>query len=86
MRLLDAARRALADHDPRGALSTLSSYERAFPNGALRPEASVLKVRALLAVGDRAGAAALAQRVIENAPRSEHAGAVRAALGLRSNP
>jgi len=84
MHLLDAARRSFARGDSRGALSTLAGYERAFPDGALRPEASVLKVRALLAAGDRPGAEALGQRVIERAPRSEHADAVRAAL--RANP
>jgi TolA-binding protein len=86
MRVLDAARRVLASGDPQSALATLVEYEREFPNGALRPEASVLKVRALLAAGDRAGAEALAQRIIERAPQSEHADAVRAALGARSNP
>jgi TolA-binding protein len=86
MRVLDAARRVLASGDPQSALATLIEYEREFPNGALRPEASVLKVRALLAAGDRAGAEALARRIIERAPQSEHADAVRAALGARSNP
>ena len=83
---LDAARRALASGAPQSALATLTTYERAFQNGVLRPEASVLKVRALLAAGDRAAAAALGQQVIEQAPNSEHAVAVRAVLGLRSNP
>ncbi|MEP7053517.1 MAG: hypothetical protein ABJB12_24345 [Pseudomonadota bacterium] len=86
MRLLDAARRELASGDSHAALATLNKYERAFPNGALGPEASVLKVRATLAAGDRAGAEALGQRVIRQAPQSEHADAVRAALGARSNP
>ena len=86
MHLLDAARRALASGDPRSALATLNDYERAFPSGALRPEASVLEVRALLATGDRAGAEALGQSVIERAPQSEHADAVRAELRARSNP
>jgi TolA-binding protein len=86
MRLLDAARRALADRDASTALSRLASYESAFPNGALQPEESVLKVRALLAAGNRAAAEALGKRVIERAPRSEHADAVRAVLGLATNP
>ena len=86
MRLLDAARGALANGDSRSALSTLAQYEGAYPDGALRPEASVLKVRALLAAGDRAGAEALGQRIIERAPRSEHTDAVRAELGRWSNP
>lgn len=85
-RLLDAARQALARGDSHSALSRLESYERTFPNPALAPEASVLKVRALLTAGDRAGAEALGQRVIERAPHSEHAAAVRAALGIRSKP
>jgi TolA-binding protein len=86
MRLLDAARRVLASGEPRSALASLDNYERAFPSGALRPEASVLKVRALLAAGERASAEALAQRIILRAPRSEHADAVRAELARRSNP
>jgi len=86
MQLLDEARRALAGGAARGALAALASYERAFPNGALQPEASVLQVRALLAAGDRAAALALGRRVIARAPLSEHAVAVRAALGLQSNP
>ena len=86
MRLLDAARRVLASGDARSALSTLAQYERTFPNGALGPEASVLTVRALLATGDRAAAEALGQRIIERAPHSEHADAVRAVLGRRQNP
>ena len=86
MRLLDAARRALASGQGQNALLSLKAYERTFPMGALRPEASVLMVRALLAAGDRKGAEATGRLVIERAPRSEHAAAVRAALGLRSNP
>lgn len=86
MRVLDGVRRALATGAPRSALSALGNYEHAFPQGALRPEAAVLKVRALLAAGDRAGAEALGQRIIERAPRSEHADAVRAELAHRTNP
>ena len=86
MRLLDAARRALAGGQAGSALLSLKAYERTFPMGALRPEASVLTVRALLAAGDRKGAEEAGLLVIERAPQSEHAAAVRAALGLRSNP
>jgi hypothetical protein len=85
-RLVDAARRALARGDAAGALATLSGYERAFSKGALRPEASVLKVRALLGAGDREGAESLGRRIIAEAPQSEHAGAIRAVLGARTNP
>lgn len=80
MRLLEAARRSLASGDFRAALVALERYDRSFPTGALQPEASVLKVRALLAAGDRQGAETLGQHIVERAPRSEHADAVRAAL------
>lgn len=86
MRLLDAARTALTHGEAAVALANLARYERSFPSGALAPEASVLKVRALLAAGDRTGAEALGRRVIERAPKSQHADAVRAALGVGTNP
>jgi len=84
--LIDAARRALARGDAHAALATLAGYEREFSQGALEPEASVLKVRALLGAGDRAGAEALGRRIVAQAPRSEHARAVRTALAARPNP
>lgn len=83
---LEAARRALADGRARLALTTLTSYERDFPRGVLRPEALVLKVRALVAAGDRQAAEALGRRLIAQAPTSGHADAVRAALGPGTNP
>jgi hypothetical protein len=75
--LLDGARRALANGNANAALGLLADYDRAFPAGALRPEASVVRVRALLAAGDRAGAEALGRRIIAAAPKSEHADAIR---------
>jgi len=83
---LEAARRALADGRATLALTTLTSYERDFPRGVLRPEALVLKVRALVAAGDRQAAEALGRRLIAQAPTSGHADAVRAALGHGTNP
>jgi TolA-binding protein len=83
---LEAARHALADGRATLALTTLTSYERDFPRGVLRPEALVLKVRALVAAGDRQAAEALGRRLIAQAPTSRHADAVRAALGRGTNP
>jgi hypothetical protein len=85
-KLLDLARGELGRGSAVNALKTLDEYERAFPTGALSPEARVLKVRALIAVGRRGEAEALAARVIAAAPRSEHADAVRALLAGRANP
>jgi hypothetical protein len=57
---LELAHRALAEHDPRTALGILDRYRAQFPEGSLASEAVLLRVQALLAIGDRAGAQALA--------------------------
>jgi hypothetical protein len=57
---LELAHRALAEHDPRTALGILDRYRAQFPDGSLASEAVLLRVQALLAIGDRAGAQALA--------------------------
>jgi len=77
---VDAAREALRGGDARGAIGRLEQYEKAFPGGALSPEASVLRVRALLAVGERARAEELARRVIDADPSGPHADVVRSLL------
>jgi hypothetical protein len=86
MRLLDAARRALARDAAAEALTTLRTYANEFEHGALVPEARVLEVRALLAAGERERATALGRRIIARNPESRHAEAVRALLGRPSNP
>jgi hypothetical protein len=83
--LLDVARGALSRGDAASALATLERYEREFGHGVLAPEARVLEVRALLASGNRGAAETLARRVIDAAPASEHADAVRTLLGRSSN-
>jgi hypothetical protein len=57
---LELAHRALAEHDPRTALGILDRYRAQFPDGSLASESVLLRVQALLAIGDRAGAQALA--------------------------
>jgi hypothetical protein len=84
VRSLDAARRALSDGDARGALALIRRYEAEFGSGALLPEARVLEVKALLAVGERSRAAAAAQRIIDLDPPSPHAEAVRALVARAS--
>jgi hypothetical protein len=86
VRSLDAARQALSQGDARGALALLRRYEARFESGALMPEARVLEVRALLAVGDRAGALTAAKLIVERDPRSPHAEAVRALIARSSFP
>lgn len=46
-------------HDPSGALGLLDSYHAQFPQGLLQPEAELLQVTALLALGKRREALAL---------------------------
>jgi hypothetical protein len=86
MRLLDAARRALAREAAAEALTTLRVYAAEFEHGSLVPEARVLEVRALLAAGERERATALGARIIAANPQGRHADAVRALLERRSNP
>jgi Tetratricopeptide repeat len=73
---LDAARQALIDGDAALALRLLSSLERA-PRRALVPEATVLRVRALLAQGDAAQARRVAERFLAVAPSSPQASVLR---------
>jgi hypothetical protein len=83
---LDAVKQALRRGDAREALSALGAYEREFAQGALAPEAQVLRVRTLLAAGDREAAQQAARRVIEADPNGRHAAVVRALLARDANP
>lgn len=70
--LLDRARSALKNGDADGALSAVSAYERKFPQGALRQEATVLKVEALKARGSAGQADALVEDFLKKNPDSAH--------------
>jgi hypothetical protein len=50
----DAVRRLRRDDDPRGTLAALDEHDARFPGGALAGEASLLRVEAELALGERA--------------------------------
>jgi hypothetical protein len=80
---LDRARAALAAGDAREAIARLSAHDVAFPTGALQPEAVVLRVRALVALGERGRAAQVANRFIAVHPESAQAGRLRALIGAR---
>jgi hypothetical protein len=59
-RLLATALRSLRhDHDPRAALAALDVHARRFPDSALRPEADITRVDALLALDRRQSALAV---------------------------
>lgn len=83
--LLDRARRALAQHDPRGALQALDVYARQRQSGVLDPEAEVLRIHALLALGEHARAEKLARAFVAAHPTSSYAPELRA-LYTKTSP
>jgi hypothetical protein len=78
---LQAARHALGAHDPAAALHALDRYAKRFGSGRLEPEATVLRIEALVQKGDRATAAALAERFETLHPKSPYAARIRSILG-----
>jgi hypothetical protein len=78
--LLQVARTALVGHDAVAALSALDRYKIRFPAGRLLPEATVLRIQALIERGDRAQAAALAERFESSNPKSPYADRIRSIL------
>jgi hypothetical protein len=79
--LVDSARQALLRGDPKLTLSRLDAYRTQFPKGALRSEAAMLRVEALVAVGDRAGAKRVGQQLLRGAPNSPYSQRIRSLLG-----
>jgi hypothetical protein len=71
--LLDSARRALVQGNPLLARAELDRHDRDFPNGVLAPEALLVRVQTLLALGQRSSAQALAQRFLATHPTGPHA-------------
>ncbi len=81
--LLDEARRfALAQSFAR-TLLLLERHQRDFPAGALGPEALMIRVQALLGLGRRAEAEALAERFVTVHPNSPVSKRLTALLGNR---
>lgn len=78
--LLDRARMALAAGAPRRALEALDELVH-LPTRALAPEATVLRVRALLAVGRREHAGQVVEDFARRAPGSPQVGVLRGLLG-----
>ena len=78
--LLDAARSALRGGRVTQAIAQLDEYARRFPRGLLEPEASAVRVEALLASGDRDGAEAVARALVATAPKTFAAHRVQALL------
>jgi hypothetical protein len=78
---LDVAREALAAGDAGRALRALDQHDQRFAGGMLGPEATVLRIEALLLRGDRASATRLGEAFLAAHPRSPHASRLRSLLG-----
>jgi hypothetical protein len=70
---LDQARAALSRRDASGALRLLDDYARHFPKRRLDTEATVLRIEALVARGDRATAARLGKEFLARQPNGPYA-------------
>ena len=80
-RMLDGARHSLATDNAGAALAALDAYRTKWPRGALRAEAALLRVDALLRLGNRPAAEREANALINAAPTSRYATRARALLG-----
>lgn len=78
--LLDAVKTKLSAGETAEASSTLDVYDSEFRDGTLRPEATVLRVRTLLARGDRAAAEKIGEDFLDKHPTGVHAKRIRALL------
>jgi outer membrane protein assembly factor BamD (BamD/ComL family) len=81
---LDSARTALKAGDAGQALTLLEAHARDFPLGRLGPEATLLRIEALLGSGDRVRAEQLARGFLATNPSSSHAAKVRRLLATLS--
>jgi TolA-binding protein len=77
IRLLDLARGALAAGDSERAGRLLDAYSSNRPSAVLAQEAALLRVRLLLARGQRPAAAELARHIIAHYPESAHVDSLR---------
>ncbi len=79
--LVDRARALVRAGDPGGALRVVDEYGRRFPRGVLSEEASLLRIEAVVARGDRVAASDLARRFRAEYPRSVHLDKVQWMVG-----
>jgi hypothetical protein len=83
---LDAVRAATDDGRPRKALALLDGYASKYKTGKLREEASVLRIEALAAAGERESARRLADRFLRESPTTIYTARVRAAVARVPSP
>lgn len=81
---ISLARGALDKGNARAGLAALDRYQQDYPHGALAPEATVLRIEALLLAGDRARAKSLGEAFLKAHPKSPHAQRVRSLINPAS--
>jgi hypothetical protein len=81
IKMIDGIRASLAAHDAQGALRQLDAYQIAAPRGSLTAQATLLRVEALLARGDRAAATSLGRSFVAGHPQSPVANRIRTLVG-----
>lgn len=79
--LIDRARTAARSGQPAATLAALAEYSKQFPRGELQQEATMLRIEALVARGDKRSAAVLGRRFLAEHPRSALSGRVRQLIG-----
>jgi len=79
-RRVNQARAALQAGHARSALTQLDAVAAEFPNGVLGQERDALRIEALLGLGERQRARAIAEQFLSRYPHSPHAAAVARAL------
>lgn len=84
--LIDSARASLLAGQPAAALRTLNAYRTQFPKGALRAEATVQRVEALIAVGDRRSAQTIGESFLTRNPESPYSRRIASLLGVAREP
>jgi alpha-beta hydrolase superfamily lysophospholipase len=81
---IDEARTVLRAGKPSEALAALDRYDAKFARGALRVEATALRIEALLGSGKRDRATALANAFLARHAKSPYAARVRALIGEKA--
>jgi hypothetical protein len=81
---IDRVRAQLARGRADGALLDLDQYDAHFARPQLRPEAQLLRLRALSALGRGPAARELARRLLASDPSADYAARVREAAGLQA--
>jgi hypothetical protein len=79
--MLDQARAAIDHGDSARSLALLNEYAGRFPRGVMRPEASILRIEALVNLGNQAAAKREGEAFLRANPESPYAARIGSLLG-----